>query len=92
MMTGWVVGADRADLVNRASHLSQWKGQGEDGEALLAGLRESTIRGTVPEALDQLRELEAAGLSRLMAQHLLHRDLDAIALLGKEIIPAAKGL
>jgi alkanesulfonate monooxygenase SsuD/methylene tetrahydromethanopterin reductase-like flavin-dependent oxidoreductase (luciferase family) len=91
MMTGWVVGADREDLVDRASRLSRWKGEGDDGEAFLAGLAESTIAGTVPEALEQLRELERAGLSRLMAQHLLHRDLDAIALLGREIIPQAKG-
>ena len=47
-----------------------------------------TIVGTVPEALEQLRELEQAGLTRLMAQHLLHRDLDAIELLGRDVIPA----
>ncbi len=88
MMTGWLVGADREDLVDRASRLSRWKGQGEDGEALIAGLRESTILGTVPEAVEQLRELEAAGLTRIMGQHLLHRDLDAIALMGRELIPA----
>jgi F420-dependent oxidoreductase-like protein len=88
LMTGWLVGSDREDLRDRASRLSAWKGEGDDGEAFLAGLRESTIAGTVPEALDQLRELEEAGLTRLMAQHLLHRDLDAIRLLGREVIPA----
>jgi hypothetical protein len=51
-------------------------------------LRISCVLGTVPEALDQLRELEQACLTRLMAQHLLHRDLDAIELLGREVIPA----
>jgi F420-dependent oxidoreductase-like protein len=88
MMTGWLIGADQADLVDRASRLSRWKAQGDDGEALLAGLPESTISGTVPEALDQLRELEQAGLTRIICQHLLHRDLDAVALMGKELIPA----
>ena len=88
MMTGWLVGADRDELIDRASRLSSWKGQGGDAEAFLAGLRESTIVGTVPDALDQLRALEAAGLTRLMAQHLLHRDLDAVALLGGQVIPA----
>jgi hypothetical protein len=46
-MTGWLVGADRAELRDRASRLSRWKGQGDDGEAFIAGLRESTILGTV---------------------------------------------
>lgn len=88
MMTGWLVGADREDLLARASRLSQWKGAGDDGAAFLAGLRESAIKGTVPEAVEQLQALEAAGLTRLMAQHLLHRDLDAVGLLGRDVIPA----
>jgi F420-dependent oxidoreductase-like protein len=87
MMTGWLIGADRAELLDRASRLSQWKGQGEDGEAFIAGLRESTIVGTAEEAVEQLRELEVAGLTRIMGQHLLHRDLDAVALMGREIAP-----
>jgi alkanesulfonate monooxygenase SsuD/methylene tetrahydromethanopterin reductase-like flavin-dependent oxidoreductase (luciferase family) len=91
MMTGWLVGADRGELVDRASRLSQWKGEGDDGEAFIAGLRESTILGTVDEAIEQLRELEQAGLTRIMGQHLLHRDLDAVALMGREIAPQTAG-
>ena len=88
MMTGWLVGADRDDLIDRASRLSRWKGQGGDGGAFIAGLRPSTILGTVEEAVEQLQELEATGLTRVMGQHLLHRDLDAVALMGREIAPA----
>lgn len=88
MMTGWLVGADEDELRDRAGRLSQWKGEGEDGEAFLANLRPSTIMGTVPQAIEQLRGLEAAGLARIMGQHLLHRDLEAIELLGREIVPA----
>lgn len=88
MMTGWLVGSDRDDLRDRAANLARWKNEGEDGDALLADVRESTITGTVPEAIEQLQALEAAGLSRIMGQHLLHRDLDAIALMGREIAPA----
>jgi alkanesulfonate monooxygenase SsuD/methylene tetrahydromethanopterin reductase-like flavin-dependent oxidoreductase (luciferase family) len=90
MMTGWLVGADRADLIDRASRLSRWKGEDGNGEAFIAGLRESTIVGTVEEAVAQLRELEEAGLTRIMGQHLLHRDLDAVALMGREITPALR--
>jgi alkanesulfonate monooxygenase SsuD/methylene tetrahydromethanopterin reductase-like flavin-dependent oxidoreductase (luciferase family) len=88
MMTGWLVGADRDDLLDRASRLSEWKGEGGDGEAFIAGERESTILGTVDEAIEQLRELQEAGLTRIMGQHLLHRDLDAVALMGREIAPS----
>jgi alkanesulfonate monooxygenase SsuD/methylene tetrahydromethanopterin reductase-like flavin-dependent oxidoreductase (luciferase family) len=79
MMTGWLVGADRDELLDRASRLSRRKGEGDDGAAFIAGLRASTILGTVEEAIEQLRELEAAGLSRIMGQHLLHRDLEAVS-------------
>jgi F420-dependent oxidoreductase-like protein len=88
MMTGWLVGADEDELRDRASRLAQWKGKGDDGDALLASLRPSAIEGTTAEAIEQLRELEQAGLTRIMGQHLLHRDLDAIELMGKEIAPA----
>jgi F420-dependent oxidoreductase-like protein len=88
MMTGWLVGADRDDLRDRAARLSRWKGGDGDGDAFLAELRESTVVGTVPEAIEQLEELEQAGLTRIMGQHLLHQDLDAIALMGRDLAPA----
>ncbi len=88
MMTGWMVGADGDELRDRAARLSEWKGEGGDGDAYLAALPETTIKGTVAEAVEQLRELEAAGLTRVMGQQLLHRDLDAVALIGREVAPA----
>jgi F420-dependent oxidoreductase-like protein len=87
MMTGWLVGADRDEVLDRAARLSKWKGGDGDGEAFLADLRETAVSGTTEEAIEQLRELEAAGLTRVMGQHLLHRDLDAVALMGREIAP-----
>jgi F420-dependent oxidoreductase-like protein len=91
MMTGWLVGADEAELHDRAARLAEWKGSGGDGKAFLVEERPSTIKGTPPQAIEQLRELEAAGLTRIMGQHLLHRDLDAVALMGREIAPALAG-
>ena len=86
-MTGWLVGADRDELRQRASRLSEWNGEDGDGDALLAAQPNSTIQGTVEEAVEQLRELGEAGLTRVMCQHLLHRDLDAVALIGREVAP-----
>jgi F420-dependent oxidoreductase-like protein len=87
MMTGWLVGADRDELLDRARRLSRWKGQGDDAEAFIAGLRPSTILGTTEEAIERLQELKEAGLTRIMGQQLLHRDLDAVELMGREIAP-----
>jgi F420-dependent oxidoreductase-like protein len=86
-MTSWVVGADREDLRERAGRLAEWTGEGGDGDGYLAGLRDSAIVGTVDEAVERLRALAAAGITRVMGQHLLHRDLDAIELMGRQVAP-----
>ena len=88
MMTHWLVGEDEAELHERAGRLAEWKGEARDGRAFVAAEPESTISGTAEQAIEQLRELEQAGLARLMAQHLLHRDVEAIELLGRRIAPA----
>ncbi len=90
MMTGWLVGADLAELHDRAARLAEWEGETGGAEAFIAGLRDATILGTTDQAIEQLRALEAAGLTRLMGQHLLHRDLDAVELMGRQIAPALR--
>jgi len=87
LMTGWIVGETRAEVVDRASRLAEWRGKGGDGESFLAELPDSWITGTVSEAVDQLRALREAGCARVMAQHLLHRDTEAIELIGREVAP-----
>ncbi len=46
------------------------------------------IVGTVEQAAEQLRAYEAAGVERVMLQHLDHTDLDMVALIGRELAPA----
>ena len=41
----------------------------------------------VPHA-ERARAYEAVGVSRLYLQHLLHRDLEAVELIGRELVPA----
>lgn len=86
-MTGWLVGADRDELRARAARLSEWSGGDGDGDAYLAGMRPAAIKGTVAEAVEQLQALSDAGLERVMGQHLLHGDLDAVAIMGREVAP-----
>jgi alkanesulfonate monooxygenase SsuD/methylene tetrahydromethanopterin reductase-like flavin-dependent oxidoreductase (luciferase family) len=40
------------------------------------------------EVVERLRELEGAGrVERVMLQHLQHDDLEAVALIGREVAP-----
>jgi alkanesulfonate monooxygenase SsuD/methylene tetrahydromethanopterin reductase-like flavin-dependent oxidoreductase (luciferase family) len=88
LMTGWLVGEDRAELLDRAGRLAEWRGHPGGAEGLLDTLDDSWIMGTVDEATEQLERLAAAGVERVMLQHLLHRDLDAIRQIGRQVAPA----
>jgi F420-dependent oxidoreductase-like protein len=85
VMTCVLVGADDAELGQRAARLEQRTGA-EPGSTL----REPPhgwIVGTVPDATEQLRALADAGVDRVFCQHLLHDDLDAVALIGERLAP-----
>ena len=77
MMTFCIVGRDRAEVDERLRAFGRdpWK-------------REAALVGTVDEVAERLREYEDAGVSRVMCQHLLHRDLEMVELLGRELAPA----
>jgi alkanesulfonate monooxygenase SsuD/methylene tetrahydromethanopterin reductase-like flavin-dependent oxidoreductase (luciferase family) len=88
LMTAWLVGETREEVVDRAARLARWQGKGDDGEKFLAEeVDEAWIVGTVEEAVEQLRALHEAGCHRVMAQHLLHRDTAAIELIGRRVAP-----
>jgi len=93
LMTGVLVGADRDALHARARRLAALRGDalpGGDPAAYVAALPPSWIVGTPDEAVAQLRALADAGVAGVMLQHLLHDDLDAVALLGERIAPALR--
>jgi F420-dependent oxidoreductase-like protein len=87
LMTTWIVAPTRAGVVDYAARLSAWQGKGDEGERFLAEAEDHWIVGTVEEAVEQLRALHDAGVTRVMAQHLLHRDLESIELIGREVAP-----
>lgn len=45
-------------------------------------------RGLTGDLVSGLREFEAAGVERVMLQHVVHDDLDVVAAIGREIAPA----
>jgi F420-dependent oxidoreductase-like protein len=87
LMTTWIVAETREGVIDYASRLSVWQGKGGDGERLLDEAPDFWIVGTVDEAVEQLRALAEAGVTRVMAQHLLHRDIESIELIGREVAP-----
>jgi F420-dependent oxidoreductase-like protein len=58
---------------------------------LVGDLAERSVTGTVEQAAERLRELEEAGVQRVMLQHLQHDDLETIELIGRELIPLVSG-
>jgi alkanesulfonate monooxygenase SsuD/methylene tetrahydromethanopterin reductase-like flavin-dependent oxidoreductase (luciferase family) len=51
---------------------------------------EGSLVGSVEEIAERLRALEAVGVHRVFLQHLDHRDLDAVAVIGRELVPAVR--
>ncbi len=87
-----LIGSDRAELEARASRLMERRGQSGDVGAFIEDLRKDRIVGTTDQVIERLEEFAQAGVERLMMQHLLHDDLEAVALIGDEIIPAVASL
>jgi alkanesulfonate monooxygenase SsuD/methylene tetrahydromethanopterin reductase-like flavin-dependent oxidoreductase (luciferase family) len=83
VMTTCVIGADEAEFDARVAELRAWA-----GEAAGTPNPEKWIMGTVDQAAARLREYEAAGVSRVYLQHLVHRDTDMVELIGRELVPA----
>ena len=84
VMTTTLIGADRADFERRAGAFTAWTGQRVD----IAALPETWIAGTVDRVVEQLRRYADAGVERVYLQHLVHRDLEMVELIGRELVPA----
>lgn len=75
LMHPFLVGRDAGELERRAAQLP--------GSAA-----ETSLAGTPEQVVVRLREYEAAGIERVMLQHLLVGDRDALELLAAEVVPA----
>ena len=78
LMTGVLVGRDRAEYEDRRRLLAERVGT-EPGEIWLTG--------SVEEVAERLGAFRDAGLRRVMCQQLLHDDLDMLALIGEVLAP-----
>jgi F420-dependent oxidoreductase-like protein len=75
LMTGCAIGSDRADADERLGRVLELTSQAEADPGWLVG--------TVDEIATQLETLADTGVERVFLQHLDHRDLDAVALMGE---------
>ncbi len=83
LMTGSVVGEDRAEVLDRARAVMATVRETGDPEAFVRGRADTWVVGTVDQARERIRELEGAGVDRVMLQHLAPDDLGMVALLGR---------
>jgi alkanesulfonate monooxygenase SsuD/methylene tetrahydromethanopterin reductase-like flavin-dependent oxidoreductase (luciferase family) len=85
LMTGCVVGRDRAEVERRGRAVADRTGL--DPDDLLQSAR--TIAGTVDEVVARIGEYAEVGVERVYLQHLDHGDLEMVELIGIEVVPAA---
>jgi alkanesulfonate monooxygenase SsuD/methylene tetrahydromethanopterin reductase-like flavin-dependent oxidoreductase (luciferase family) len=86
-----LLGRDRDQLLERAGRLAQLHFDGIDGELLLEQHEEEWICGTIGQVAERLEQLAAAGVQRVMLQHLDHRDIETVHQIGEELAPRVAG-
>ena len=87
-----VAGADDAEVRRRAAEQMAWQNEGGDVDAYLADLRAAGLAGTPAEIVKQLAAYADAGVQRVLVHQLVHTDLEAVALIGREVLPSASEL
>ena len=82
LMTGLLVGDERArrlyDARPRDDDFATWR----------TAYAQRSLVGSLDEVAARIREYETAGCERIMLQHLLHDDLDAVREIGRELAPS----
>jgi F420-dependent oxidoreductase-like protein len=86
LMAPCVVGVDEAAVRESARRIGARFGR--EPEQVLERYGERGPVGTVEQVVTRLRELEEVGYDRVMLQHLVHDDLETVALIGRELAPA----
>ena len=87
LMTACAIGRNEAEARERIRRRLERSGQDVDPDAYKATRGPAAVLGTLDEAVEQLRAFERAGVERVMLQHLDHRDLEMVALIGQELAP-----
>jgi alkanesulfonate monooxygenase SsuD/methylene tetrahydromethanopterin reductase-like flavin-dependent oxidoreductase (luciferase family) len=62
--------------------------EGRDPASLPLSLMDPVDRAPTKKVVARFRQLESAGVTRVMLQHLQHEDLDTVEWIGGELVPA----
>lgn len=85
LMTGCIVGRSDDEVRRRARRvMARFNDEGSE-DVWLESWGENRVVGTVDEVVEKLGALEAAGVERVMLQHLDHEDTDMVHLLGEDV-------
>ena len=87
LMTVCAIGRTPDEARERIRRRLDRAGQQVDPDEYKAARGGAAVLGTLEEAAEQLRAYEQAGVERVMLQHLDHRDLEMVALIGRELAP-----
>jgi alkanesulfonate monooxygenase SsuD/methylene tetrahydromethanopterin reductase-like flavin-dependent oxidoreductase (luciferase family) len=91
VMTTVLAGADQDDLARRAALVARFVGDDDrDPVACLERLPATWIVGTPDRIVERLAALAAMGVDRVILEATLHTDLEMIALIGQEVLPAVR--
>jgi F420-dependent oxidoreductase-like protein len=88
IMTCVLIGADETQVMERVGRLAASLGM--ESDLLRSTPPPAWLIGTIDEVADRMHEIREAGVSRVMCQHLLHDDLEAVAQLGEELAPLVR--
>ena len=80
IMTGAAVGRTEAEADDRLRQIKEKTGAGDD--------LNYEFRGSPDQVVERLGAYRDAGVSRVMMQLLLHRDLEQIEIIGRDLAPA----
>ena len=86
LMAPCVVGEDEASLRESARRVGACFGR--EADDVLERYGERGPVGTIDAVIERLKEIEEIGYERVMLQHLAHDDLETVALIGRELVPA----
>ncbi|HEX6664329.1 MAG TPA: LLM class flavin-dependent oxidoreductase, partial [Gaiellaceae bacterium] len=86
LMAPCVLGRDEREVRDSARRIGERFGR--DPDEVIDRYGERGPVGTPDQAVERLKELEDIGYERVMLQHLDHRDLETVALIGQELVPA----
>ena len=88
LMTKIFVGVDRGEARDRIRVALEREREDVDVDVFVREQGDRHVIGTVEEVVGRLRELESAGVQRVMLQHLVHEDLETVDLLASQVRPA----